>query len=315
MEKRARSITILGLIIAAVAAATLFLVPLVIAEDASSTASVTNSAPTASSASLDGGSVITLTANTTTTVVGEATVTDNNGCEDITSVNGTLYRTNLTGGSNNVDDNQTHYTVNCTPEADCTAGGSDLTRTYNCSFSVTHYADPTDAGSLNANTNWTFNATPTDGTEGTSDTDEQELNTLSALGLQDTTIAFGALALGADTGATNTNTTVANTGNEVLDVNLTGYGASSGDNLSMSCTIGTVPILNLEYNSTPFTYGGGIDLSNSSTELDLDIARGSDSDPIPLKEITYGFLMPSTGVEGSCTGTVSITAQSDPNTD
>ena len=282
------------------------------AETASTSASVTNSVPVASSAALP---VITLTSNTTTNVRGNITITDNNGCEDITSVTSTLFRTNITGGSGAADNNRTHYSATCVSNSDCTAGGSDLTETYNCTFSMTHYADPTDAGSLYAATNWTFNVTPSDGTTGTSDSTVQELNTLTSLSLDTSSVAFGTLALGADTGSSNTNTTIANHGNEGLDVSLTGFGSSAGDNLSMTCTIGTTAINKLEYNNTGFTYGGGIALTNTTTELDLDIAQGSDSTPRPTKDVRYGFGLPSTGVEGSCTGTLTITAVSDPTTD
>jgi len=283
--------------------------------NASSSATVTNSVPVASSPVLDGGTAITLTTNASTSVIGTVTITDNNGCEDITSVNATLFRTNLTGGSGAADDNASHYSIECTAEADCTAGGSDLTRGYNCTFNVTHYADPTDAGSTNAAANWTFNATPYDGTTGTVASTTQELNTLTSLSLDTSTIAFGSLALGANTSTSNQNTSIANHGNEGLDVSLTGFGATSGDNFSMNCTSGNLQIHNLEYSGASFTFGAGTDLTNTSTELDLDLLRGNQTITRPTRLVYYGLIFPSTGVGGSCTGTVSITATSDPNVD
>jgi len=286
------------------------------ADTASTSASITNSVPSASAAALNGGSAITLTSNLTKTIVGTATITDNNGCEDISSVTAVLFRTNVTSGPGASDNNQTHYAATCSSNSDCTAGGSDITETYNCSFSMTWYADPTDVGSNNNATDWTFNVTPSDGSSGVTDSAAQEVNTLTSLFLETSSIAFGSLALGADTGSTNQNTSIANHGNEGLDVSLTGYGATSGDSQSMNCTIGSTAINKLKYNSTTFTFSsGGIALSNTSTELDLDIAQGSDSTRKPTKLTYYGFGFPSTGVGGSCTGTVVITAVSDPTLD
>ena len=106
--------------------------PLIVEAATSATsASVTNSGPVASSAELNGATDITLTTNTTTSVVGTVTITDNNGCEDIDSVSGVLYRTNITGGAGASDNNRTHYSATCTSNNDCTGGGSDLTETYN----------------------------------------------------------------------------------------------------------------------------------------------------------------------------------------
>ncbi len=281
------------------------------AATASTTASVTSSLPVASSAVLNGGTAIILTTNTTTSVVGTVTVTDDNGCEAITGVTSTLFRTNVSGGSGATNDNQTHYSATCVANADCTGGGGDLTRTYNCTFSMVHYADPTDAGSLNADTDWTFNATPSDGSTGTSSSTTRELNTLAALGLETTSMAFGTIALGANTTTTNKNISVANLGNEGLDVGLTGYGTTSGDNLSMTCTVGTAAINKLEYGAAGFTYGVGTALTNISTTLDLDLDRSSDSTH-STKTVQFGFGLPASGVSGSCTGTVVITAVSDP---
>ena len=286
------------------------------AATSSSSASVTNSVPTASSAQLNGGSAITVTTNASTEVIGAVTITDNNGCEDIVNVTGILFRSNITNGATATNNNRTHYNTTCTLNNDCTAGGSDITGTYNCTFNMEWYADATDAGSAFASTNWTFNVSPSDGTTGNTTAVVEELNTLTSLSLETSSIAFGSLALGADTGATNQNTSIANHGNEGLDVSLTGFASTSGDNLSMTCTVGTTAINKLEYNSTTFTFGSGsIALTNTSTELDLDIQYGNETVLRPTKLVYYGFGFPATGIGGSCTGNVVITATSDPSFD
>ncbi|MBI4147723.1 hypothetical protein HY490_00360 [Candidatus Woesearchaeota archaeon] len=317
MKENIKSILMHAVLVLAVAGVVVVLPRLADAANSSTSASVTNAAPVASSPVLNGGSDITLTSNTTKSILTTITITDNNGCEDISSVAGKLFRTTVTDGAGAADNNRTHYTSTCVANNDCTAGGSDLTKTFNCTFVMTWYADATDAGSANASTNWTFTATPSDASvSGTNASAVQEVNTLTSMSLETTSIAYGTLALGGDTGATNQNITIANHGNENLDVSLTGYGSSSGDNKSMSCTIGKVEINKLQYNSSSFTYGtSGVGLSNVTTELDLDVAQGSDSTVRPSKPVYFGFGLPSTGVGGSCTGTVVITAVSDPNTD
>jgi len=294
--------------------AALILVPAVFAATASTSTTITNAVPVASSTSLNGAGDITLTTNTTTSILGTATITDNNGCDDVTGVTATLFRTNITSGSGASNNNQTHYSATCVNNSDC-SGGADLTVTYNCTFSMEHFTDPTDAGSSYADTNWTFNVTPTDGSGGTSDSTVQEVNTLTSMSLDTSSIAFGAIPLGGNTTTTNKNTTIANHGNEGLDVSLTGYGASSDDNLSMDCTTGDINIAYLEYSGSTFTYGSGTDLSNTTTELDLDVVQGNDTTQRPTQPIFYGFGLPTTGVGGSCTGTVVITAVSDSGLD
>ena len=205
---------------------------------ASTSASVTNVIPVASSASLNSGSSITLLANTNKTVTATVTITDNNGCEDIDTVNATLFDTNTTFAA--VNDNRNHYqNSSCKSDSACTAGGADLTDTFTCTFNMTHYANPTDAGSNHSGNTWTVNITPFDEATGTFSTDSQEVNTLTAF-TAGSSLAFGTLALDADTGTTNTNSTITNTGNEQLDMQFDAFGKADGDGTAMNCSIGNI---------------------------------------------------------------------------
>ncbi|MEM4267366.1 MAG: hypothetical protein QXK37_00890 [Candidatus Woesearchaeota archaeon] len=283
------------------------------AATATTSASVANSLPVASSVILNNGSDIVLTANSTTTVQVNATITDNNGCEDITQVTATLYITSVGSGAS--DNNQTHYSATCVSNGDC-SGGGDISETFHCNFSMTWYANPTDSGSANEGDNWTAEVVPYDGEgEGTSDTAIQELLTLTAMSLETTSISFGEISLGGDTADNNENTLIANHGNEQIDVELSGYGSSQGDGYCMVCTSGAVGVSYLEYSLNLFTYGFGTQLASSPTELDLDVAQGSDTTPRPTKSIYYGLGFPVSGISGTCTGTLVITAVSDPLAD
>ncbi len=282
--------------------------------DVGTSASIANSVPVASSAMLNSAVDITLTANETTAVEGIVTISDDNGCSDINNVTATLFRTNVTGGTDAPDDNRSHYSTVCTSSGDC-IGGADTTESFSCDFDMLWYSDPTDGGSIYQNTDWTFNATPTDGYGGESDTAQQEVLTLTSIAVLTDSIAFGEIALGADTGAVNQNTTLANHGNENLDVWIKGYGSIDGDGHCMLCTTGNVSVDMLEFDSSPFVYGAGQDLGNLDEELDLDLDRGNDTTPRPEKLIYYGLAFPAGGISGSCSGTIVITAQSDPTKD
>ena len=291
-----------------------FRTPKVEADEASSSASVTNALPVASSVSIDSGAAsVTLTEATTKTVTATFTVTDNNGCEDIDShaTNDTvavLYRTNVTGGAGCTPDALNCYSMSCSQDAgSCTAGGADLAATYTCTASVQFYADATDAGTY-ITTDWTATATPRDnaGTDGTTAADTIEMDTLTALNVT-TTIAYGALALGANTTTTDQTTVVTNTGNnDPIDIQLDGYGAIDGDGYSMTCTIGTIIIGNERYSLTAATdWSTKTLLTDTAANVStFNLAKGASS----TKNVYWGFGMPSTGVGGSCTGKVNFTA-------
>ncbi len=266
------------------------------------TFAVQNDVPDPSDVSINSGSDITLSSGTNTTVIGSATITDLNGFADISNATGYLFLT--TSGADADDNNSDHYTAACTDNSD----GTGNTISYNCTFNVSHYAIPTDAGSNSSFTNWTFLISPQDsqgtGTNGSATT---ELNTLSAFTIDPSIVNFGEIALGANTTNLNQEINVTNLGNSGLDVLL------SGTNLS--CNTSSIEVTFLEYGGNPFTYGSGTDLSESNVELDLDSVPGTETDPTPKKTTYYGLGIPAIAVGGSCSGSIIITGQSDPHND
>ena len=265
------------------------------ADDASTTASVTNVAPVSSDIKINGtDSSITLTENTTTNVVVTATVSDNNGYADISSVTAKLFKTSTGAGA---DDNPlNHYTLagdaNCIPSA-----GSGLTETYTCTFAVQYYADAAE---------WSAEVTPSDadgaGTAGTNDT--IEMATLTALNVS-SPIAYGSLALNGITADTTAfDTTVTNTGNKAS----IGVQVKSGAATAMTCTnAGTIPVGNEKYDDVSTTvYASKIALTASDvTVADVAAVKGAAGN---TDTIGWGLQMPASGVDGSCTGTVVFTA-------
>jgi len=258
-----------------------------------------NTLPVASSTSVDSDAAsITLTENTTTSVVCTATVTDDDGFADITSVEAKLYRTGVGAGA--ADDTNNHYTLsgdaNCIP-----SGGSGTTENYSCTFAVQFFAEPTDIGSIYAADNWTCQITPSDSEgAGTANSDTIEMDTTLALNVT-AEIAYGTLGLGNNSGASPQTAVVTNTGNAIMDPQV----SSAAD---MGCTgAGTIPVANQEYSATTFTYGSGTDLSSTPTTLNLILPKPTSTTPV-TDDCFWGIGIPGTGVGGSCTGSNTFTA-------
>ena len=248
-----------------------------------------NTLPIASSASIDGGAAsITLTENITTNVVCTAIVTDGDGFANITSVEARLYETSQ-GAAGTADENHRYILAgdgNCVP-----SGGSGDTENYTCTFAVQFFANP--AG-------WTCQVTPSDsGGSGTADSDTITMNTTLALNVT-AAIAYGDMGLGTNSGASPQTVVVTNTGNAIMDPQVSSAAA-------MSCVTGTIPVANQEYLATTFTYGSGTDLSGTATTLDLTLPKPT-STTFVTDNSYWGIGIPGTGVGGDCTGSVTFTA-------
>jgi hypothetical protein len=282
----------------------------VAAETATMTATIDNIIPVASSVYLNGLSDITLTANETTVVIGIATISDDNGCEDIISANATLFRSSI--GSGAADNNKNHYFVSCVSDEDCELGGTDITVQYTCTFELYWYADATDDGSAYEDDTWILEVSPADNSgPGTADLGEQEVNALLAMSLETTDLDFGVLTLGTNTGDWNANTTVTNYGNEKFDVLLSGYGAIPSDDLCMVCTVGSIPVGNCRYDNQSISFAEGVELTSAPVLLELNVEAGSEGDSSPSGLIYYGLWIPSDGLSGACSGTLELTANPD----
>lgn len=288
--------------------------PVVKADEATASVTVENSLPVASSVSINSaGATMTLTENTTAVATATFTVTDNNGCGDIDAhaTNETIavfYRTNVAGGAACTPDAINCYSMSCTGPTACTPGGSDLTATFSCTANVQFYADPTDAGATYEASDWTATATPRDaaGTDGTPAADTIEMASLTALNVT-ASISYGSLALGGDTASTDQTTVVTNTGNRKIDTQVGGYGTSTGDTFSMTCTIGNTAVALEKYSlaaSTAYASKTALVTDTSPDTVVTNIPKGA----AQTDDIYWGMGLPSTGVGGSCSGKVVFTA-------
>lgn len=277
----------------------------------SGTYTVNNVAPVVSGVTINGGSNITLTENTTTNITVTGSISDNNSCQDLSTVTTSIYRSAVTYTScddNGEDDNDSCYAV-----VSCSVVGAgntcdsatDGSADYTCTVATQYHADPT-SGSSTADSPWWDNTwlstvVATDnGANSHNDEVASGVEMLDLIALNVTaSINYGTLDPGTDSGAVNQTTVVTATGNVGLDSELSGT--------TMTYDIWTIPIANQEHGLTTFTYGAGTDLSGTPTQYELNCAKTTDSGPA-TGNIYWGIEIPAGVGGGTYTGTNTVGA-------
>jgi hypothetical protein len=259
------------------------------------------SAPFAQIIDIEGGT-ITLTPNATTTVNCSAELVDYDGDTDLDTVSAEFFdNTNSFLGDS--DDNNDHYS-----NSSCfinTSYGDIYTAWVWCLFDVWYYANPgTWNCSLTFNDSYGYV---------TNDSNTTQIQELLAVALPDT-INFGTVNA---TSVSNENSTnVTNVGNVNLNLSLSGYARTPGDNLAMNCTQGstkTIPIYYEQYNLTDsntstlnFSQFDSIYVNLTSNVVTRNFNlnyRQNDSDT-HAANATYWRIYVPLGVGGTCNGTV-----------
>jgi len=263
-------------------------------------ASVSNSAPSVSSVDLNAGTIITLTENTTTTVDCTATLTDSNGGGDISSATSTIYRSGV--GSSCSEDNNNCYRIT---SSNCSLGSpSGNDRSATCSADIWFYAEPTDGGTYSAQT-WQCEITAIDSQSASgsgTDASPPELETLHALDVT-SSIGYGTLTPGQNSGTLSSSVTVSTTGNAAIDVNVSGGDMTSGGN--------AITPDNQQYALSSVSYGSGTALSTTPTPVELESLKPT-TNPTDQTDIIYwGIGIPLGKPIGTYSGSVTFTAIAD----
>ncbi len=244
---------------------------------------VANTAPIVDNVQLNSQNPINLNEGTTESVSATADVYDDQGCDTIDNVTAKIYRSGVSGGKDCTPDNNN----NCYSVASCTETSCVGTEAvYTCTIDMQFHADPTD-GSAEYWRAW-IEATDSGALTGSnySPADAPDVITMQAMAVT-TTIGYGPLDPGQNTGATNQETTVTNTGNSAIDVRL--YGAD------MTWSGNIIDTANQEYSLSGFTYGAGTDLKEgpSYDDVNADLAKPTQS-PSNSSDIFYwGLGVPS----------------------
>lgn len=249
-----------------------------------------NGLPVITSWSLNNDSPIFLTEGETTVVVATGSVTDLNGFTDLLYATTTIYRSGV-GNTCTADDNNCYHlnSLQC-PFQNCAGNTCDV----ECTANIQFFAEPTDLGSLYEGETWEAHLFVMDFSSNvaTSTSSGVELHTLLGLSLVTGEISYGSVELGADTGSVNATTTVQNTGNDAVDVDIEGSDMTSGGS--------TIPVSNQRYATSSFTYSSCTicnALSGTASTLEVDLAKPASTTPV-TDDIYWGIYVPI-GVEGT----------------
>ncbi|MEK7499978.1 MAG: hypothetical protein AAB649_05230, partial [Patescibacteria group bacterium] len=187
----------------------------VFAANVTSSVVVGNAAPTVTSVVLNNAGSVVLTANQTTNVSVNATISDNNGCADITQGTTTImiYRSTITSSTclTTASDLNCYRATTFTASSTCASNSVNTTTT----FAVQYFADATDSSSSYSAQNWLATVIFKDANNGTGtgDATGQELITLNAINVTTSSINYGTIAASSTSGGTNQVATTSNAGN------------------------------------------------------------------------------------------------------
>jgi len=235
-----------------------------------------------------------------------ALVTDLNGANDITIVEGafgvSVFGKGLCSESNE-NPALCYYNTNCTTYTIVNA----TTRNYTCSHTVRYFADVNTGSVLN---NWSarFDVQDSESSNSGISISTEYIENMTAIDVVETFLNFGSMALGETTlNDSEVNSTIANCGNWRMNVNV------SGTDLPCN-TQGTISVGQLKYNGTFGTeYASDTALSTSSVKIP-QFAGGfgyigyASTDAGKSDQISWQISIPSTGVKGLCTGNITFYA-------
>jgi hypothetical protein len=295
-------------------------VSIVFADNVSTSVTVGNAAPAISNLSMNGGNDITLTENTLVFASSTMTVTDTNGCSEISSVTAQFSFASSTSeadGSTCSYDSQTCYIAHsctATTTGDTCDGGGDTSVEYDCKFEIWYPARPTDASSPGlSDAIWYVTATSSDGTDTGTATNTAETIDVTTLNSLDVTssIGYGSVSAGADTGGTNQSITHTNTGNTAIDNEISGdvmctdYSTCAEDSFTQD---------QQKFDTSDVTYASltnTLAATTSPATIELDLATTSSTSTNPTDTTFWGIAIPSGQAAGSYTGQNTVSASAD----
>ncbi|MCK4805778.1 MAG: DUF2341 domain-containing protein, partial [Candidatus Pacebacteria bacterium] len=172
-----------------------------------------------SNVKLNNQNAIDLIENTTKSISAVADIFHSSACNLITNVTAKIYRSAVANGKDCTPDNNNCYSVASCTETSCV--GTDAV--YTCTINMQFHTDPTDSGSTWESEYWQAWIEATDGTlteSNYSPADAPEVNTLSALNINPTTINYE--IVNPDNVSSEKTVEIQTTGNASIDVKLSG---------------------------------------------------------------------------------------------
>ena len=275
-----------------------------------STVTVSTATPVISSVNIDGTNpaTITLTANATTSVNVEATLSDVNGCGELTGGTTTilLYRSGVTSSTCfSASSNLNCYIATSFSTSSVCSAGSEITTT---TFNVYYFAQATDASSSFPNQNWMATVTfrTPDNTTGTTDstnsTSSNVISSLIAINVTTSSINYGTLSASSTTGGVNQVATTTNAGNSSTSLQLSALA-------TLTNGVNSIPTSSQAYSTSSFIYPGTSTALTSGLVLVNGFLLTSPTTTVNVLQPTYwGLLVPNATPTGTYNGTNQFTA-------
>ena len=269
---------------------------------------VNNVAPVVTAVTINGGSAITLEAGTTKAVSLTATVTDNNGFDDIASVLGYAYRSGV--GFANCDSSGDADANNCYPEVSCSVDGtpSSTSADYICTVNLQYFADATVANTQFPDQNWlsTIRAVDDGSLSGSLEVPSGvNVNSLLAFDITES-INYGGRSVGFVTDLLDVVVTTTAIGNTGVDQEHSG-----SPNMCVNfpaCTGGTpIGVAFQRYAlSVSTAYSSGTALSTTPADVFINVPKPT-STTASTRNTWWGIEIPAGTEAGSYTGENTIT--------
>lgn len=281
------------------------------ANNVTSSVVVGTAVPSISSFSVNSGGSITLVANNTQNVSVNATLSDSNGCAELTGGTTTilLYRSGITS-STCFGEGGAANPLNCyiasafTASSTCSSGSQNTTTT----FALQYFAQATDSSSSFPTNHWmaTIIEKSSDNTTGTADSAGVTLNTLTAINVTTSSINYGTISASSTTGSTNQIATTTNAGNSSTTLQLLAQSTlTSGAN--------SIPTSSQAYSTSTFTYPGtSTALTASAVTVAGLVFTAPTSTSNVQAPIFWGLTVPNGTSPGTYSGTNVFQAQFSP---
>jgi hypothetical protein len=240
--------------------------------------------PVLSAFNLNNDLPIALTEGATTTIYATSTVTDNNGFADLRFATSSIYRSSL-GALCSANNNNCYQVASTSCSLTNCSGNSCRVQ---CAADIQYFADPTDTGIYSAQ-NWLAGISVEDSTglRDTETTSGVELLTLQALSVT-AAINYGSLEVGSTTGSTNQQTTVVNTGNASIDIQLEGT--------NLTGTGSSIPVGEQKFATTTFSYSACSIcqfLTGTATTFEVDLPKPTSTSTPSADDVYWGINVPT----------------------
>lgn len=273
------------------------------------TASATT--PVISSLTLNGGNNISLVPNGSTIVNVTGVISDSLGYSDITTITGKVFRTGVWNyATNDCTANINNcYTLSGCALSSCAGNSCNIS----CSTNIYSNADSTDHSNnyMYSHESWRAFLRVADllvnvGYGFSPDNTTNVLETV-ALTTNTSSVGYGGLMAGANSGSTNQQVIVNNVGNRPFDLSINATDMCR-DYPTCSGSYQKIPVANQRYSLTSFTYPGGKALSVSTDNVLLRDAKPTDYPSNSSKTIFFGMAVPSGLPTASYSGAINIAA-------